>query len=188
MNYRRTIFRKYLRGVSCVLLGAMMLCLCAHPAEASKKKSRGKSSKSSSKKPTGPTLPVPLKPENYPAEIGFRIRLYNAELSEINAIRKNDKKLAQARDEVLKIKKESFEVYSAFISSAGRDMDKIRKTVAAQGWYKGMPQIAFVASKGLPDDIETTRLKDGSRLKLIYNPVGYYIFEKGQLRSFEKAN
>ena len=163
----------------------MALYLCAYPAEAAKKKTK---SKPSSKKPAGPVLPVPLKPENYPAEIRFRINAYNAELAEINGLRKKDSKLAHARDEVLKIKKESFEVYTAYVSSAGRETEKIRKTVAAQGWYKGMSQIAFVASKGLPDDIQTVRLRDGSGLKLIYNSVGVYSFEKGQLRSFDKAN
>ncbi len=31
---------------------------------------------------------------------------------------------------------------------SGREADKIRKTVADGAWYKGMPQIAFIASMG----------------------------------------
>ena len=127
-----------------------------------------------------------MKPADYPSEISGRVTDYNAELEQIKAMEKQDAKMAKARGEVLKIKKESFEVYANFMSNlnGGRDVDKIRKTVAAQGWYKGMPQIAFVVSKGLPDDIETVST---TGLKLIYKSVGTYYFEKGTLRSFDKS-
>ena len=66
-----------------------------------------------------------------------------------------------------------------------RRAEKVRKAVAARGWYKGMPQIAFVVSMGLPDDVETIPDKGGDRLRLVYHSVSYY-FEKGELRSVKK--
>lgn len=143
-------------------------------------------SASSKKKNEAPAL-VSLKPEHYPAEIAGQIRAYNAELAEVNGLRRKDASMAKARTEVLKIKKESFETYITFMSAfSGREADKIRKAVATNGWYKGMPQIAFVVSQGLPDDIESTPIRDGQRLKLTYKSGTYY-FEKGKLRSFDKA-
>ena len=47
-----------------------------------------------------------------------------------------------------------------------------------------MPQIAFVVSMGLPDDVEITPPNEGSRLKLVYKSSVFY-FEKGRLRSYE---
>jgi hypothetical protein len=159
----------------------------------SSKKHGSSSSKSSrkrgsSRKKSAPPEEVALRSTDYPREISGRIAAYNSELEEIKALSHKDPKMAMARGEVLKIKRESFEVYSNFMSSmSGREADRIRKTVAEQGWYKGMPQIAFVVSKGLPDDIETLPDKNGSRIKLIYKSVGTYYFEKGTLRSFGKA-
>ena len=63
--------------------------------------------------------------------------------------------------------------------------EKVRKAVLAKGWYKGMPQIAFVVSMGLPDDVETIPGKDGDQLRLVYGQSSYY-FEKGELRSVKK--
>jgi hypothetical protein len=166
-----------------------MICCCGYSAEAKqkpKKKKPAHSSKKVSKKPVS-LNETPLKPENYPAEISGRIAAYNVQVNEINSVRKKDPKLATARGEVLKIQKESFEIYTSFMASVnGREVDKIRKTVAAGAWYKGMPQIAFVASMGLPDDVETTPAKDGSRLKLVYKSTSFY-FENGTLHGFDAA-
>jgi hypothetical protein len=170
-----------------VLLFACVVCVFGHIAEAKSKKKSSSKHSTASKKKSQPTTETELKPENYPAEIAGRIRLYNADVREINGVRKKDPKLAKARGEVLKIQKESFEVYTTFMSSmSGRDADKIRKTVSQNGWYKGMPQIAFIASMGLPDDVEGAPSKEGNHLKLMYKSGTYY-FEKGRLRSFDKA-
>lgn len=172
------------------LLAIAVVSLCAGTAEAkTKKKTSSKSSSSSKKKSSSAKKPVslnevPLKAANYPAEISGRIALYNEEVSEINAVRKKDPAMAKARGEVLKIRKESFDQYGAFMASMkGGEADKIRKAVATNGWYKGMPQIAFVASQGLPDDLVSSK---DSRLTLIYKS-GSYHFEKGRLRSYDKV-
>ncbi len=171
------------------ILIVALACSCGYSAgakEKSKKKKPVHSSSKASKKPVS-LYETPLKPRNYPAEISGRIAAYNAQVNEINEVRKTDPKLAKARGEVLKIQRESFEIYTSFMASmGGGEADKIRKTVAAGAWYKGMPQIAFIASMGLPDDVETTPAKDGSRLKLVYKSTSFY-FEKGTLRSFDKA-
>ena len=127
---------------------------------------------------------TPLKPGNYPPEIAVRVAAYNAQVVEINTQRKKDPKLAKARGEVLAIQKQSFDVYASFMAEMnGREADKIRKAVAVGGWYKGMPQIAFVASMGLPDDIESPP-REGGRVKMVYKTSVYY-FEKGRLRDIQ---
>ncbi|MGB8352991.1 MAG: hypothetical protein WCD79_03815 [Chthoniobacteraceae bacterium] len=193
-----------------------MLCVCGQRAEAAthKKKSHSSeggshsSSKSKhggpgssrhgskhggrtpkpgySKKNTEPPKPVALRTGDFPAEMGSQVGAYNAELAEIDALRHKDAKMAQARGEVLKIKRDSFELYRNFISSMDtRRAEKVRKAVLAKGWYKGMPQIAFVVSMGLPDDIETIPQKNGDQLRLVYGKSSYF-FEKGELRSIKK--
>lgn len=176
------------------LLAVAMVSFSAGTAEAKTKKKtstkssssskkKGSSSKNTAKKPVS-LDEVPLKASNYPAEISGRIALYNEEVSEINAVRKKDPAMAKARGEVLKIRKESFDQYGTFMASMkGGETDKIRKAVASNGWYKGMPQIAFVASQGLPDDLVSGK---DSRLTLIYKS-GSYHFEKGRLRSYDKV-
>jgi len=183
--FRNTMIR--FRRAAGVLLRAVLVvalaCFCAHTAEA-KTKSKKKTSSSSRKsvKKHVSLNEVFLKPADYPAEISGRIALYNNEVTEINALRKKDPSMAKARGEVLKIRKESFDQYAAFMASTqGREADKIRKTVAANGWYKGMPQIAFVAAQGLPDDLTS---QDANRLTLIYKS-GCYHFDRGRLRSFD---
>jgi|ERR1700677_630842 len=170
-----------------ILLVIAMVCSCGYSAEAkakTKKKKTAHSSKTVPKKPVS-LNETPLKKENYPAEISGRIAIYNTQVVEINTLRKTDPKLAKARGEVLKIQKESFELYTSFMASMpGREADKIRKAVSTNAWYKDMPQIAFVASMGLPDDVETTPPQDGSRLKLTYKSAFFY-FEKGRLRSYD---
>ena len=165
-----------------LLIVAMASC-CGYSAWAKpKKKKTPQSSKKIPRKPVS-LDEVPLDPGHYPIEISKRIMAYNADVKEINAERKKDPRLAKARGEVLKIQKESYELYTSFMDSMdGRDADKIRKTVAGNAWYKGMPQIAFLASMGLPDDIGATPAKDGG-LTLIYKSTSFY-FEKGRLRSF----
>jgi hypothetical protein len=165
-----------------------MVCCCGYPALAKQKlkKKTTASSKKTSKKPVS-LNEIPLKSENYPAEISSRIAAYNVQVNDINAVRKKDPKLAKARGDVLKIQKEIFENYTSFMASMnGREADKIRKTVATGAWYKGMPQVAFIASMGLPDDVQTTPVQDGSRLKLIYKSTSF-TFEKGRLRSYDNA-
>lgn len=166
---------------------ALALCFLTHTAEAkSHRKSHGSKSKES-KVAAKERTDVALKPENYPPEISGRIAAYNARVKENNALRRKDAGLAKARSEVLKIERESFEVYGNFISSADpRQAAKIRKAVAVNGWYKGMPQIAFIASMGLPDDLETVRDRNEKQLRLIYKSSSYY-FEKGVLRSWKNV-
>lgn len=179
------------RGAWICLRVVFAVCLLAHTAEAkSHKKSHGSKSKKSKSAVKHPQdlANVPLKPENYPPEISGRIAAYNARLKENNALRRKDANLAKAKGEVLKIEKESFDVYGNFIASIdSRQAEKIRKAVAANGWYKGMPQIAFVASKGLPDDLELSPDHNNKRLRLIYQSNSYY-FEKGVLRSWKSGS
>lgn len=169
------------------LLVVALAFWCGHSALA-KTKPKSKKAAVASKKTAKPKVSPDEKPllaSNYPPELGARIAEYNEEAREINAVRKKDPKLAKARGEVLAIRKQSFELYAMFITSMSpREADKIRKTVAAKAWYKGMPQIAFVVSMGLPDDLETTPPKDGSRLKLVYKTSTFY-FEKGRLRDYK---
>jgi len=211
MEHYRVIFltasRQRAKGAFlCAVAGAVMLCVCGQRAEASthKKKSHSSSGTSHShssssskhggrtpkpgysKKHEEPPKPVALRAGDFPAEMGSQVATYNAELAEIDALRKKDPKMAQAKGEVLKIKRDSFELYRNFISSMDiRHAEKVRKAVLAKGWYKGMPQIAFVVSMGLPDDIETIPNKDGDQLRLVYGQTSYY-FEKGELRSVKK--
>ena len=213
MEQYRAIFltatRQRARGVFlCVALGAAMLCVCGQRAEASTHKKKSHSSESGShssskskhgskhggrtpkpgysKKNTEPPKPVALRTGDFPAEMASQVASYNAELAEIDALRHKDAKMAQARGEVLKIKRDSFELYRNFISSMDtRRAEKVRKAVLAKGWYKGMPQIAFVVSMGLPDDIETIPQKGGDQLRLVYGKSSYF-FEKGELRSIKK--
>src|ERR1700733_11356273 len=79
------------------------ICCCANPAWAKQKPKAKKSAHSSKKVAKAHVNPdeTPLKPENYPAELGVRIADYNTQVKEINAIRKQDAKLAKARGEVL---------------------------------------------------------------------------------------
>lgn len=173
--------------VSRGILVAALAMGCAHSSWA-KTKPKTKKTASTSKKTAKPKVSPDEKQllaSNYPPELAARIAEYNEEAREINAIRKKDPKMAKARGEVLAIRKQSFELYAMFITSMpSREAGKIRKTVAAKAWYKGMPQIAFVVSMGLPDDLETTPPKDGSRLKLVYKTSTFY-FEKGRLRDYE---
>jgi len=197
----------------CAVIGAVVVCVCGQHAEAAthKKKSHSSSSDSHShshsssssskhggkhggrtpkpgysKKHEEPQKPVALRAGDFPAEMGSQVATYNTELAEIDALRRKDPKMAQAKGEILKIKRDSFELYRNFISSMDtRRAEKVRKAVLAKGWYKGMPQIAFVVSMGLPDDIETIPKKDGDQLRLVYGQSSYY-FEKGELRSVKK--
>jgi len=70
-----------------------------------------------SKKHTEPPKPVALRTGDFPAEMASQVASYNSELAEIDALRGKDAKMAQARGEVLKIKKDSFELYRNYISS-----------------------------------------------------------------------
>ena len=168
-------------------------------SSSSKKQSSGKSRSSAkshtssskrkgSKKATPPPVPayVELKTQDYPAEIAGRLADYNTKLNEVKALHKKDPAMEKARGEVLKIEKESFDLYKDYIAASDpKRIEKIRATVASRGWTKGMPKIAFIVSMGLPDDIETVPSRDGSSLRLIYNSTSYY-FEKGVLRSVKK--
>jgi hypothetical protein len=168
----------------------LAVCFFAHSAEAKSHKAKLHSTKSSKSKSVAKHPPdrtdVMLKPENYPPEISGRIAAYNEKLNENKALSHKDVKLAKAKGEVLKIERESFEAYTSFISSADpRQAAKIRKAVALNGWYKGIPQIAFIASMGLPDDLEAASDHNQKQLRLIYKSDSYY-FEKGTLRSWKK--
>lgn len=167
-----------------LLIAALVSC-CGHSAWAKHKPNKKKTGHAKiSKKAVSPDRPQ-LRTADYPPEITSQIAAYNVLVKEINAERKKDPKLAKARGEVLEIQKESFDLYASFMAEmGGREVDKIRKAVAVKGWYKGMPQIAFVVSMGLPDDLESMPAKDGGQLKLIYKSSSFY-FEKGRLREYE---
>jgi hypothetical protein len=167
------------------LLVASLVSCCGHSAWAKQKPKKKKTAHAKiSKKPVSLDRPQ-LRTADYPPEISGQIAAYNSLVKQINAERKKDPKLAKARGEVLEIQKESFDLYASFMAEMnGREVDKIRKAVAVKGWYKGMPQIAFVVSMGLPDDLESMPAKDGGQLKLIYKTSSFY-FEKGRLREYE---
>ena len=79
-----------------------------------------------------------LRAGDFPAEMGSQVGTYNTELAEIDALRHKDPKMAQARGEVLKIKRDSFELYRNFISSMDtRRAEKVRKAVLSKGWVQG---------------------------------------------------
>jgi len=183
--------RLLLRGM---LVAAFLFCT-GHGASAKQKpkhkKTAHSSARSSSRRHAGAsskkisTAITRLDSVNYPPELSARIADYNTQAREINAIRGKDPKMAKARGEVLEIQRESFELYANFIASMrGREADKIRKTVSAKAWYKGMPQIAFVVSMGLPDDVQNMPAGDGTGLKLVYKSSSFY-FEKGRLRAYD---
>ncbi len=212
MHPRETSFNTHARPANSRLrlLVALALALClaapaqakttkskksAHTTSAASKKSLAKSASKSKKgsaskkgaqaKHINPNE-VALKPTEYPPEISSQIAAYNQQVAEINALRKTDPKMAKARGEILALQKESFDLYATLMAELnGRgEAGQIRKAVAVKGWYKGMPQIAFVVSMGLPDDVETTPPQDGSRLKLTYKTSTFY-FEKGRLRAYQ---
>jgi hypothetical protein len=167
------------------LLVAALLSCFGYTAWAKKPKSKKTAHAKISKKHVSPDV-AQLSPANYPPEISSRVAAYNAQAREINALRNKDPRMAKARGEVLEIQRQSFELYASFMScESGREAGKIRQAVAVNGWYKGMPQIAFVVSMGLPDDIESPSKQDG-RLKLVYKSSTFY-FEKGRLREYEAA-
>ena len=162
----------------------------AHSSKSTKSSKSSKSSKTaktsgkSAKPKVSPDI-AQLRGSNYPPEISARVTEYNKQAADINTLRKTDPKMAKARGDILAIEKESFDLYASLMVEIGKgEADKIRKAVAVNGWYKGMPQIAFVVSMGLPDDVESTPQKGGSQLKLMYKGSSFY-FEKGRLATYQ---